>query len=215
MSFFDYLEYNIGRNSLGAKMGDIKSAREIALEKVEKLEKATDEERLRWKYVPEGEKLIARYLSEGCNLMVELGNYEEKARRCIIEGAGDVLIRNINLPKDNLAKRNNKRAMEGLKTLKSDKVAVENIYSQLRHLFKHYTEQGEQQRKQAYETLKTEFEVRVRQAIQQQLGLLPGAKIDVEKQPQFQEEWRKVQTQMDSQYYKLLDEYKQELSAIP
>jgi len=196
-------------------MGDIKSALEIAMEKVEKLEKATDEERLRWKYVPEGEKLITRYLSEGCNLMVELGNYEEKARRCIIEGAGDVLIRNINLPKNNLAKRNNKRAMEGFKTLKSDKVAVENIYSQLRHLFKHYTEQGEQQRKQAYETLKTEFEVQVRQAIQQQLGLLPGAKIDVEKQPQFQEEWRKVQTQIDSQYYKLLDEYKQELAAIP
>ena len=34
-------------------MGDIKSAREIALEKVEKLEKATDEERLGWKYLPE------------------------------------------------------------------------------------------------------------------------------------------------------------------
>ena len=196
-------------------MSNIKSAREIAMEKVEQLEKATDDERLRWKYVPEGEKLIARYLSEDCNLMVELGNYEEKTRRYIIEGAGDVLIRNINLPKNDSAKRNNKRAMEGLKTLKSDKVAVENVYSQLRHLFNHYTEQGEQQRKQAYETLKTEFEVRIQQAVQQQLGLLPGVKIDVEKQPQFQEEWRKVQTQIDSQYYKLLDEYKQELSTIP
>ena len=43
-------------------MGDIKSAREIAMEKVEKLEEATDEERLRWKYIPEGERLGARYL---------------------------------------------------------------------------------------------------------------------------------------------------------
>ena len=214
LSFVDYLSYNIGKNSVRVKMGDIKSAREIALEKVEKLEKATDEERLRWKYVPEGEKLIGRYLSESCNLTVELGNYEEQARRWIIEGAGNVLIRNINLPNNDLAKRNNKRAMEGLKTLKSDKVALENIYSQLYNLFNHYTEQGEQQREQAYETLKAEFATRIQQAVQQQLGLPPGVRIDVEKQPQFQEEWRKVQTQIDSQYYKLLDEYKQELSAI-
>jgi len=195
-------------------MGDIKSALEIAMEKVEKLEKATDEERLRWQYVPEGEKLGVRYLKEGGNLVVELGKYEGEVKRCIIEGAMDILARNINLPKNDLAKRNNRRAMEGLKNLKSDKVAVENVYSQLRHLFNHYMEQGEQQRKQAYETLKTEFEARVRQAVQQQLGLLVTAKIDVEKQPQFQEEWRKIQTQIDSQYYKLLDEYKQELLSI-
>jgi len=196
-------------------MGEIKSALEIAMEKVEKLGEATDEERLRWKYIPEGEKLGVRYLKEGCNLVVELGKYEEKVKRYIIEGAADILIRNINLPKNDLTKRNNKRAMEGLKNLKSDKVAVENVYSQLRHLFDHYMGQGEQQRKQAYEALKSEFEARVRQAVQQQLGLLVGVKIDVEKQPQFQEEWRKIQAQIDSQYYKLLDEYKQELGAIP
>lgn len=195
-------------------MSDIKSAREIALEKVEKLEKATDEERLRWKYIPEGEKLGAGYLKEGGNLAAELSEYEGEAKRCVIEGAVDILARSIDLPKNDLAKRNNKRAMEGLKNLKNDKIAVENVYSQLRHLFNHYTEQGEQQRKQAYETLKGEFETRVRQTLQQQVGLPVGFKIDVEKQPQFQEEWRRVQAQIDSQYYKLLNEYKQELSAI-
>ena len=39
-------------------MGDIKSAREIAMEKVEELGEPTDEERLRWKYTPEGEKIV-------------------------------------------------------------------------------------------------------------------------------------------------------------
>ncbi len=195
-------------------MGDIKSALEIAMEKVEKLEQATEEERLKWQYVPEGEKLAARYLREDCNLVIELGKYEEKVRRYIIEGAGDILIRNINLPKDDLAKKSNRRVMEGLKRLRSDKVAVGNVYSKLRQIFKHYMEQGEQQRKQAYETLKTEFEAKVRQAMQQQFGLTAGVKIDVEKQPQFQEEWRQIQTQIDSQYVKLLDEYKQELSSI-
>jgi len=194
-------------------MGDIKSALELAMEKVERLGEATDEERLKWKYVPEGENLAAKYLKQNLNLVAELSNYKENVIRYIKEGATDILIRNINLPKDDLARRNNKKAMEGLKSLKSDKIGVENIYSKMRSLFNHYIEQGEQQRKQAYERLKVEFEAKVQQAIQQQLGSVAGIKINVERQPQFQEEWRKIQTQLDSQYIKLLDEYKQELSA--
>jgi len=196
-------------------MDEIKSAHEIAMEKVEQLDKATDEERLGWKYVPEGEKLAAKYLKKDCDLAAELSKYEEKVRSYVIEGAGDILIRNIDLPKDDLTKRNSRRAMDGLKTIKSDKVSVENVYSKIRRIFNHYVEQGEQQRKQAYETLRADFEAKVRQAVQQQLGSFVGVKIDVERQPEFQEEWRKVQTQLDLQYVKLLDEYKHELLAIP
>lgn len=195
-------------------MSDIKSAREIAMEKIEKLGKATDEERLKWKHIPEGEKLAARYLKQDCNLVVELSRYQENLIKYIIEGAEDILIRNINLPKDDLAKRKNRQAMDGLKTLKSDKIGVENIYSKLRSIFEHYKEQGEQQKKQAYESLKAEFQARIQEAVQQQLGSLAGIRVDVERQPQFQEEWRKIQAQLGSQYVMLLDEYKRELSAI-
>ena len=195
-------------------MGDMKSALDIAMEKIEKLDKATDEERLKWKYVPEGEKLAVRYLKQGCNLVVEMGRYEENIRRYIIEGAADILTRNINLPKDDLARKNNRKAMDGLKNLKSDKVGVENVFSKMRYIFNHYIEQGEQQRKQAYERLKTEVEARVQEALQQQLVSFVGASIDVERQPQFQEEWRKIQAQLDSQYLRHLDEYKQELLNI-
>ena len=196
-------------------MDDIKSAREIAMEKVEKLGGATDEERLKWKYVPEGEKLAARYLREDCDIAAELGEYEEKVRSHVAEGAGDVLVRNIELPRDDSTRRNNKKAMDGLKAIKSDKISVENAYSKIRRVFTHYVEQGEQQRKQAYEALKAEFEAKMQQAVQQQLGSLEGVKIDVETQPQFQEEWRRIQVQLDLQYIKLLDEYRQELLIIP
>jgi len=196
-------------------MGDIKSAAEIAMEKVERLGETTDEERLKWKYVPEGEKLAVSYLKQARDLVVELGKYDENAKKYIIDGAADILIRNINLPVDDLTKRNNRRAMDGLKAVKTDKVGVENVYSKIRRIFNHYTEQGEQQRKQAYERFKIEFEAKVRQAIQQQLGSLVGVKIDVEKQSQFREEWRKLQAQLDSQYLNLLGEYKQELLNIP
>jgi len=192
----------------------IKSAREIALEKAEKIGEATDEERLRWKHVPEGEKLAARYLKQNLNLVSELGNFDQSIVRYIKEGAAEILLRNIYLPKNDLARKNNKKAMEGLKALKSDKVGVENIYSKMRSLFNHYIEQGEQQRRQAYEQLKAEFTAKVQQAVQQQLGTAVGFNIDIERQPQFQEEWHKLLVRLDSQYIVLLNEYKQELSAI-
>ena len=196
-------------------MDEIKSAREIATEKVDKLGEVTDEERLRWKYTPEGEKLAARYLKEDSNLLVELGQYNENMRNYVIAGVSQVLIRNISLPDSDLAKRNNKRAMDGLKIIKSEQARLENVYSKMRHIFDHYSGEGKQQRKQAYASLKAESEAQVRQALEQQLGSSMGIKIDVEKQPQFQAEWRRRQTQLDATYLKLLDEYKQELAAIP
>ena len=132
-----------------------------------------------------------------------------------MEGAADVLVRNIGLPGDDSTRKNNRKVMDGLKAIKNDKISLENVYSKIRRVFTHYVEQGEQQRKQAYETLKAEFEAKMQQAVQQQLGSLAGVKIDVETQPQFQEEWRRIQVQLDLQYIKLLDEYRQELLIIP
>ena len=195
-------------------MGEIKSAREIAIEKMEGLGEATEEERLRWKYVPEGSRLAARYIAEDCNLVLELGKYGEKIKEYIIEGLSDILIRNISLPDSDLVKKRNRRAMDGLKTVKSNQVGLENVYSKIRRIFDHYQDMGEQQRNQAYLSLKTEFEAQVRQALQQQLGSLGGIQIDVEKQPQFQTEWRRRLAQLDSEYLKLLDELRQELAAI-
>jgi hypothetical protein len=194
-------------------MANIKSAAEIAMEKVEKLGKATEEERLRWRYIPEGEKLAAKYLKQDCNLVVEMSKYEENIVKHVVAGACDILIRNISLPKNYSAKSNNSKAMDGLKNLKIDKVGVENVFSQIRRIFSHYVEQGEQQREQAYELLKAKFEANINQAIQQQMGSVE-IKIDVERHPQFQEEWLKTQAQLDLQYLKHLDEYKQELLSI-
>ncbi len=192
----------------------IKSAREIAMEKVAEMGEVTEEERLRWKYVPEGEKLAARYMKEALNLAAELGKFDDKVVGYVKQGASDILLRNIDLPVNDPAHKNSKKAMEGIKTLKKDEVAVENVFSKIRNIFNHYVEQGEPQRQQAYEQLKAEFGAKVQEAVKQQLGTVSGVKIDIENQPQFQEEWRQLKIQLDSQYISLLNEYKQELAAI-
>jgi hypothetical protein len=193
----------------------IKSAREIALEKVAKLGTATAEERLSWKYIPLGEELAAKYYKDDTNIIKDLGKYEGDARKFVAKGAADVMIRNIELPKNDAAKKRNKKTMDGLKLVKNDKVALENIFSKLRYVFTHYEEQGEQQRKQAYQSLKAEMEDKIMAALQKQTGGVSAMKnINVESQPEFQQEWRKLQGQMDSAYMVHFNDIKKELAAI-
>jgi hypothetical protein len=196
-------------------MGEIKSAAEIAREKLEKIGAPTEEERLKWKYAPEGEKLAARYLKEDTvNLAAEVKKFDEKAKQVIVVGINDILLRNIGLPRNEVARRTNKKAMDGLKALKNDKAAVENIFSRMRHVLDHYTQEGARQKQQAYESLKAEFEAKIQEAVRQKTGVNAKIKVDVEKQPQFLDEWQQVQSQMDAQYINLLDDYKKELAAI-
>lgn len=191
----------------------IKSAREIAMEKVAKLGEPTEEERLKWRYQPEGEKLAAEYLMKGKSLTAGLNQIPPAARGLVAVGAQAVLLRNLQLPRNERDKKQNKMAMDGIKELKTDKAGTENVFSKIRQLFTHYLEQGERQKQQAYQQLRVDFEAKMRQALKTQMGTAMNVKIDVERQPQFQEEWRRLQTQLESQYLMLLDEYRGELAA--
>ena len=192
---------------------EMKSAYDRAMERIKSLEEPSKEEVLTWKYVPEGQKLAVRFLKEEFNLATELGKFKDEERRYVAKGAEEVLLRNIVLPVHDIAKKNNKRAMDAVKAIKKDKTAVENVFTKMRRVFDHYTGEGEQQRKQAYEMLKQDFQAKLQQAMRQQ-GIPPGTKINIEGQPQFQEEWHLTLAQMDAQYNQLLDEYKQEITNL-
>jgi hypothetical protein len=196
-------------------MSDMKSALERALERAERLGEASDNDRKRWKYVPEGEKLAARHLKNEGDLLAELDRYDQSVRPFVVEGAQGILVNNIDLPRNEHLKKVNKRAMEALKELKHDKVSLENVYTKLRRVFSHYEQEGEQQRRQAYDQVKKDVEMRLRQAMQQQLGAAAPARINVEAQPQFQQEWRRTLVQLESQYLTLLEEFKQEMLRVP
>ena len=196
-------------------MADIKSAYEIAMEKINKIESATAEEKMQWKFIPKGEELAAKYIKDDINLTAELSKYNDEERKYVVQGISAILTRNIDLPKNDAVKKNNRKAMDGIKLIKKDKTGVENVFSKIRYIFNHYTEQGEAQKKEAYEQVKEQFTMKLQQALQQQMGANARMNnIDVERQPQFQEEWRKMLIRLDSQYVQHLNEYKHDLLAL-
>lgn len=192
---------------------EMKSAYDRAMERIKDLEDPSKEEVLSWKFVPEGQKMAVRFLREEFNLAVEMGKFKDEERRYVAKGVEEVLLRNIVLPVHDTAKKNNKKAMEAVKAIKKDKTAVENVFTKMRRVFDHYGSEGEQQRKQAYEMLKQDFQVKLQQAMRQQ-GIPANTRVNVESQPQFQEEWHMTLSQMDAQYNQLLDEYKRELASL-
>ncbi len=195
-----------------ADVGELKSAFERAMERAERLGKASEEEVRRGDLIPQGESLAARYVRGECSLAVELSRYDERARPYVEQGAMEVLLRSIDLPANDHARGVNRRAMEGVKSLKQDRGGVENVYTKIRRLFKHYESEGAERRSQAYEALKKDFVDQVQQLARQR-GL-PVANIDVERQPQFEQQWRRVSSQLDAEYHRLLDEYRRELEEL-
>jgi hypothetical protein len=199
-------------------MGDIKSAFEIAMEKANKIEAATPEERIQWKFKPKGEQMAGKYLKDDLNLLAEVSKFTDEERKYVTQGAVEVLARAIDLPKNEILIKTTRKAMDGIKLLKKDKASVENIFNKIRYILTHYTKEGEQQKKQAYEQVKIQFTAKLQQALQQQRGAgarMDISNIDIERHPQFQEEWRKVIAQMETQYNEHLNEYRHELIELP
>jgi hypothetical protein len=195
-------------------MADIKSFREIAMEKIASIGEASEEDQLKWKYLPEGEKLAAACLSESKGIKPEIDKYDKKVREFVLKGAEKVFISNISIPKNDILKNTNEKSMQNLLSIKNDKNAVKEVYNKINYIFDHYNMQGKQQREQSYELLKNDFQNKVQQALSQQMGTKNNIDINVENLPQFQEEWKKVVSQIDNQYNNYLNEYKQNLREI-
>lgn len=196
-------------------MSEMKSAWEKALEKTENLGKLTEDELKRIEYLPVGNRLAAKYLElerPNNELDAELTRHKGTGiRKYIIEGAQETFLRNINLPLNDRDKQVAKKAMAGLKLLKENRNQLDAIFERIENLFNYY----EQARQQALAQFKQSFEDKVRRAapaLQQQMK--NAAALEAGLQQQFQEEWRRVSGQLDSQYEKALEEHKEQILKI-
>jgi len=191
----------------------MKSAREKAMEKVEKLGRLTEDEIKRFECVPVGNKLASRYLQEDdFNLDAELTRYKGTGlRKYIAQGAQEIFLHNIVLPQSERDKQVTKRAMSGLRIAKENKNQLETILDRITNLLNYY----EQAHQQTYSQFKKGFEARL-QETSQVLQKQPGNNVPIELQlqAQFQAEWHKLNSQLNAQYEKVLEEHKHQIQKI-
>ena len=191
-------------------MGEMKSAWEKALEKVEKLGKPTEEELKKLEYIPAGNTLAAKFLQEEkFDLDAELTKYKGSgSRQYVIQGIQEIFMRNIALHHNEHDKKVTLRAMTGIKMLKDNKKQVDVILERINNLLSYY----EQARQQAFTQFKKNFETKL-QEMSKTLQQKPGAaaNLEVQIQQQFQDEWRRASSELDAQYEKALEEHRQQI----
>ncbi len=191
-------------------MGEMKSAWEKALEKVEKLGKPTEEELKKLEYIPAGNTLAAKFLQEEkFDLDAELTKYKASGiRQYVIQGIQEIFMRNIALAHNEHDKKVTLRAMTGIKMLKDNKKQVDVISERINNLLSYY----EQARQQAFTQFKKNFETKL-QEMSKTLQQKPGAaaNLEVQIQQQFQDEWRRASSELDAQYEKALEEHRQQI----
>jgi hypothetical protein len=194
-------------------MGEMKSAWEKAKEKVDKLGKLTEEEARQLECIPVGNKLAARYLQDtSYNLDAELTKYKGTGlRKYIAQGAQEIFMHNIILPQNERDKEMTKRAIAGLKIIKENKNQLAAILDRVTNLLNYY----EQARQQTYTQFKKGFESRLQES-EQALAKRAGnpATVEAQLQAQFQAEWLNLNSQLNSQYEKVLGEHKQHIQKI-
>mgnify|MGYP005838321421 CR=1 FL=1 len=193
-------------------MSKIKTAYEKAMERVNRLNVA-DVDMASIEYVPKGNAAAAKFLQgeKDFDLVAELERYSEELKPYVKQGMEETLLRNIQLPQNDLAWESARRAMQGLLAIKKEKSALNQIFSELEHLFRYY----EQTLDHAYSNVKQSFAARLepaQRALEKQIGA--KVKIDVERQPGFLEEWLRVQGELSVQYEAILAEQKERIKRI-
>ncbi len=192
-------------------MAEIKSALEIAMEKAEKIGKASTEEMSRLEAMDRGRRLAARFLKEKeLNLEEEIKKVPPQEIHVLLEGLEEVFLRNIFLPRDqNSLTHTISRALEGLRLIKGPQAS--RILQEIERLLLGYL----QMKSDLYQRFRQQFQSNMaglEQAIAQQYGL--SGPIDPEALPQFQEEWQKVEADLKERFQQQLNQLKAALLTL-
>ncbi len=190
--------------------GFMKSALERALERADKIEISQDKlDEL--KYRAEGERLAAEFLKNSSfPLADELAKLGPEAGKHVLKAVESVFLQNLALPRKEIDNARNDNIFRGLSSIKTNKSGLRQVKDQLANLSNYYS----QAIKQNYEQLKSEVERAMSQAIQQKTGAPPRTKLNVERAPEFQENWRQLSGRLDTEYGKALAQLKQQIAAL-
>ncbi len=184
-------------------MGEIRSTLEIALEKAEKIGRATKEELRREELTKKGRRLAAQFLREkDFSLAEALSQIPSEDRPQVLRGAVDTLLCNIVFPRDEEDLKDIRKALSGLNTIFAHFPEVQNLTQEIEKLLSLYL----QHYQQLYEQFRHQFQaqaLQMEEALSQQIGA--QVKVEPEMTPQFQEEWRKVTAKLQEQFKSQLD----------
>ncbi len=189
-------------------MAEIKSTMELVLERAARMGKASSEEIANDEAKKTGMQLIAAYLEGKGDSPSQLLSKQDQQQQAVRRGMVEALLRNIFLPRDEHARKRTEQATRGLLDLAGGAGDIVSICQEMQHVIGQYQQHREQLKNRLEEQMRMQYE----QLLAQQMGgQAEGMQIDPTTQPKFQEEWARVEAELDDQYNQALAQYKEQL----
>lgn len=188
-------------------MAEIKSTMDLVMERAARMGMATSEELQQEEAGKTGMKLTAAYLNDESAgpLADELSNQKPSDQMNVRRGMIEALLRNLFLPRDDIAVSRVERSVKGVIELGGGAGDLTSICREMQHIIGQYSQHREQLREQLEEQIRMQYE----QLLAQQTGMqAKGLHIDPTMQPKFKEEWSRVEAELDSQYNQALNQHK-------
>lgn len=190
-------------------MAEIKSTMDLVLERAARIGKASSDELRLDEARKKGIQLAVQYLDGSLQDPLEALRDQEKTMQVsVLKGMAETMLRNIFLPRDEMQQGRTEKAVKGIIALEGGSGEIAAICGELTNILGGYMQHREQLRGQLEEQIKQQYENLMAQQPEMQRQ---GVRTDPAQQPKFHEEWSRIETELNSQYNKALEQFKQQI----
>jgi len=189
-------------------MAEIKSTMDLVMERAAKMGMATADEMKQEANHKKGMQLAAEYLNQSAESASEiLSRQPEEGQNTLRTGMLESLLRNIFLARDEDGTKRIDAALKGIIDLGGGSAELTAICQELLGIIGQYSQHREQYREQ----LKQQVHMQLEQMLMQKGISTEGIQIDPTNEPQFKEEWARIEGELNGQYEQALGQYREQL----
>jgi hypothetical protein len=191
-------------------MAGIKSTMDLVMERAARMGMATPEEMRHEENLKKGMQSTVEFLNGVKPSLAELlAEFEGGEQEAVRKGMLSSLLRNLFLPRDQDGIARIERAIAGIVELNSATPDIGALCRELQTIALQYG----QHRQQLHDQLKEQVRMQIEQMLLRK-GMKPDSiKFDPTTEPQFKEQWSRLEADLDGQYSQALEQFKAQLKA--
>jgi hypothetical protein len=181
---------------------------DLVMERAARMGMATSDEMEQDAAHKKGMQLAAEFLNQQAAPLTEtLDQQPAPQQDSIRKGMFEVLLRNVFLARDEEATKRIDTALNGIIELGGGASDLATMCGELQSI----TGQYGKHREQYYEQLKGQVQIQIEQMLAQKGMSSEGMQIDPTLEPQFKEEWARIEGDLNGQYEQALQQYREQL----
>ena len=189
-------------------MAGIKSTMDLVMERAARMGMATPDEMRHEENLKKGMQFTAEYLNgDKPSLGAILDEQVQAQQAAIRKGMLASLLRNLFLPRDEDGTKRIGLAAKGIVELNQGTGDIATLCQELQTIATQYG----QHRTQLYDQLKEQMRMQIEQLLARKGMKADGMKIDPTMEPQFKEQWARLEKDLEGQYGQALEQYKAQL----